>query len=668
MRLLRDSVVPALERMLASDGIADPLADEFWSLFDLFTRESLRYSPANQGSGFSSICDDGAPWEYCVSMGPGGSRDVRYLTEIGSLSSPLSARTSLSRIRIENAIEILGLPPSANTLVASVFGSLPKTGDRLDSLPAGVWVAVGCAAESGITLQVYANNEWGDELQRWTRLASMFAESKAIGLAVRLRELSPSLVPFFTPAGIGVTLKPKPLLKVYFRPRLSAWKVARELASALKPDCCDLIELLQQSIPVPLSALPDRALVFSIAADATAEKLFVKIDVNARHLFKSNRAAMAAIDLLATRIGVDSTKYHNTLALIDPAAENDSDLIHDFIGVGAGSEGLRLNVYLRDNTPPSTSRGRSACSMASRFSAIARRRAIMYLLDRQQPSGEWYDFTLPIVGISDVWATAYVGDALLAAAHFPKVRAAVHTSTDAAIRWLLTVSRPSGWGFNQRAQTDADSTALSLLLMSQSGFDAASYFDTLRDYAIEDGSFGTFRVSDYPNCWSDAHADVFPTVLRALRDFSPTALENVLKLRNSDGFWRSYWWTSDLYATVVALDYLAASSRISEIRPSEEWVLSQAMRTSGAFEKSLCLRALHYFEGNLHAQRKSADLISDLVASQQPDGSWPASAMLRVPGNSCAQPWHTPNHIPVYLDNGLFTTAAVCKALGSHWE
>ncbi|WP_150133089.1 hypothetical protein [Acidisarcina polymorpha] len=498
-------------------------------------------------------------------------------------------------------------------------------------------------------------------------MTSVLRESRALGLAARLRDLAPLLAPFFSPAGIAVTFKEQPLLKVYFRPkRGAAWEATRELVSVIEPEFLGPMSVLEQLLSPALSTLPDRALLFSIAQSATAETLSIKVDINARYLFQSNTEATAAIETLASEIGVSPQKYHEALALIDPAAPASLSPSHDFIGMGTGPSGPRLNIYLRDNTRPSAVPKQANRGTRTYDSAAALEGAVGYILNQQHKSGEWTDFSLPIVGASNVWVTAVVGDALFKTLCSSEAEASIHSAIATAIPWLLSKTRHSGWSFNERAQTDADSTAMSLLLLRQLGIDITPYRATLRAYAIESGEYGTFQVADYPNCWSHAHADVFPTVLRALGSYSPTAFERVLKLRDSAGAWRSYWWETDLYATLAALDYFAACSQYPEIQQTESWVLLQTGQSFGAFEKALCLQALQHFKRNRDIIEASTGLVTELLQSQLPDGSWARSAMLRVPQTDCEQPWIDGGSSAVYADSGLFTTATVCKALSVH--
>jgi squalene cyclase len=138
----------------------------------------------------------------------------------------------------------------------------------------------------------------------------------------------------------------------------------------------------------------------------------------------------------------------------------------------------------------------------------------------------------------------------------------------------------------------------------------------------------------------------------------------LLEQRGENGLWRSYWWLSPLYPTASALRLLAGLGhtrpRGRTLRPTREALRGYV--GNGAFETALLLRcriALHLMD--------SADALLGLLLDQQNrDGSWPASAHLRLTTPTVHEPWNAVDAGTVYLDRQqILTTATVVDAMAA---
>src|SRR5262245_13577901 len=90
-------------------------------------------------------------------------------------------------------------------------------------------------------------------------------------------------------------------------------------------------------------------------------------------------------------------------------------------------------------------------------------RALAFLAARQDPSGFWSDWDLP-VGPSCMWTTAYCGWRLAQCASAPRVM------LDCAAGWLQANQlEGGGWGYSESTGGDADSTALGILFLRAIG-------------------------------------------------------------------------------------------------------------------------------------------------------------------------------------------------------
>lgn len=293
-------------------------------------------------------------------------------------------------------------------------------------------------------------------------------------------------------------------------------------------------------------------------------------------------------------------------------------------------------------------------------------RAVSFLVGVRSPDGPWRDFDLE-PGVSDVWVTAYVGLALLAAAPIagiPETTAAVGE----AASWCRAQMRADGsWGYNGLVPSDSDSTAHAVLLLDalEEGVPTACLEWLLR-LQRPDGGIATFARTDPTHSWGLSHPDVTPVVLQALKVWLPVSssafqrgLTYVRSNQQADGLWRSFWWSSPLYGTLMSVRLLE-----STVTPYERGkALNRAARTApvGAFEGALRGELLAWLGADSSTISRAA---ASLSATQLDDGSWPTVPMLRVTDPGSAKPWELTQAGSLAADqNQIFTTATVVRAL-----
>ena len=653
---LRDVVAPTLERLLAHARIGEEQGLQARVLFDRLTGESLSLPAGGDRPRFSGICRDGTPWQFCATLGAGAT-SVRYLTEVGVPGSPLSDRLALSSERLDEVLGLLGYPNSSRVAKDAVFALAPRDVD----LAAGVWVAVAYTAGDQCRLRLYANNGWGDLTERWLRLIRCLEAIGGAGFGQALRPHLSVLTEAFSPAGFAVTLPHEPTLcKLYLRPLGARWTECREVVHLVLGARGDaFLGTLEAALGCRLESLPGKALVLSVAGPATGGELDVKLDLCGHCVFPTDREARRTVRDLARGYGLDAAPYDRHLRELGAARRGWRDL-HAFVGIGAQPSGAtRINIYLKPGKPDAGAR-----RVVREREQRALNRGIAALVGAIDDSGAWSDFTLP-VGRSTTWVTAYVGNALHeASAHHAEpdpVARACRLAADKVDRWF----RPGeGWGYHAGIEADADSTALCVLLQEWEGREAAPGRDALRRFERPEGGFGTFRRTDPANGWGLSHADVLPTVCRGLgRD--KEGVDAVLALREPAGFWRSYWWETDLYATEACLRLLWVRGHRRVCQQSRRWLLERPFPMS-AFEQALLLKALRVLRPDGAVRAAGARLVEALIGSQRSDGSWPGGALLRVTVATCLRPWEARGEAGrLYPDGGTITTATVVSALAS---
>jgi hypothetical protein len=289
------------------------------------------------------------------------------------------------------------------------------------------------------------------------------------------------------------------------------------------------------------------------------------------------------------------------------------------------------------------------------------RDGIRYLVSRQSSDGFWRDYNLP-PGMSESWSTAWVGWCITqcgSTGSLVPYRAAVA---------LRRCSRESGWGYNRNGSTDADSTAWTIrFLRPMGGIDSHSAVSMLQQYLDTAGRAHTF-LSPEAGSWSFAHDDVTPVVgLGLLSAGASLAIIKrvrtaVLTTQTDYGAWRSFWWSTDTYATAWSLRFLAHSGGVPDIVKvtALNW-LRQQPTASSALELSLRLFILNTL--GLQGNSVASELIDSLLDTSRGSNGWPPSRLLRVPDRTAP----TVNEGSVHADcEALMTTGIVCTAI-SEW-
>lgn len=418
---------------------------------------------------------------------------------------------------------------------------------------------------------------------------------------------------------------------------------ARQWLSAILPDATTALAALETMQPhiVPASfALegPRAKLYFRLARPGGIEnlghELFVRdemiaflreaigphsLDLNGLvgaigFSISDGSVADVKLDVCGHCVPIDRALIDHCTSMFDlprmPDFPADDQLV--FIGLGITASGeLRLNVYARP---------------AVIDVEWAIERAAGYLREMQHEDGHWSDYELP-VGASDQWVTAFAGSAMA-----PVDREAAERAAD----WLLTRrTYAAGWGFNGITGPDADSTAFAIDLLDALHREVPSRD---REFLLRHWRDGGFATYDTDDAWGMPHADVTPLAFRSAGDES---LRPHLELGE-----RAYWWESPHYASYMAASILGVTSEPSQAPAPGDFDLACA--------------------AGVECHRRSdarEPLLRTLLAHQRGDGSWPGSPSLRVPEQTCRDPWNDPS-VPRYTDHaGVITTAMALRVL-----
>jgi hypothetical protein len=297
---------------------------------------------------------------------------------------------------------------------------------------------------------------------------------------------------------------------------------------------------------------------------------------------------------------------------------------------------------------------------------------LSYILNRKTNEGNWEDFRLPGLGTSDAWVTAYIGFSL---SHLRSIISDKKLSQSllTACDWLSGDVNPDfGWGYNDAAGTDADSTAYSILFLDSLGKDIDNRcFTCILNHQQQDGGFSTFVNLDKMDSWGCSHPDVTALALLALlvkfdhnNEMIRRGKKYVLMNRNIDGTWSSFWWETSLYGTWANMRFLHT---IGE-RLDTDFLAKDIQRINqlNCFELSLLGESLVLSE---HPSVKPLlkQTVANLVSFQASDGHWKGEPILRSTCNWSHRPWMEEDSGNLYADqNRLFISATVLRFLGNY--
>jgi hypothetical protein len=285
---------------------------------------------------------------------------------------------------------------------------------------------------------------------------------------------------------------------------------------------------------------------------------------------------------------------------------------------------------------------------------------VEFLMTARQEE-HWTDFCLP-VGVSDAWVAGYVAARLGDLA--PEFWSRLEPPIRRTLEWLSAArTAGGGWGYNSTVENDADSTAWVILALRRYGLPVPTEaIQTLERCETSPGEVATYPVTtSLGEGWKSPMPDVTAVALQALG--RPPAVDIFFaRWLRPDGTLPAYWWASSLYTCAAVLDWIGLAHRSLVVNALSRSLPSWMAESE--FEVALLLRCL------TRLRAKQASLAaSRLVAAQLPDGSWPASALLRLTEPDVISPWETVDAGPLFVDhNSVFTTATAVSGLALYFD
>ncbi|MBV9389032.1 MAG: hypothetical protein JOZ78_21660 [Chroococcidiopsidaceae cyanobacterium CP_BM_ER_R8_30] len=330
--------------------------------------------------------------------------------------------------------------------------------------------------------------------------------------------------------------------------------------------------------------------------------------------------------------------------------------------------------------------------------------AVTFLLAARNSEGWWTDFHLA-AGISDEWVTGYVGTMLSGVSDDRASDDRIQTAMKQSWKLLQTRNHRANqtWGYNRFPPGDADSTGWAIQLAAVMGeTDSSRAQQAIRSLLAHQRSEGGFSTYERPEAirafiqgapeqdltgWCGSHPCVSAAIATIPSGILPpdcrAALQTYLQsTQSAAGGWSAYWWQDPEYSTALAAEAITVdqpgSTRITQ---AVEWGLSR-LTTEGyiatsdhpagsPFATAWCLRLLLLQPENPQVQSAIHSIVRWLLDQQRSNGSWTASARLRVPFPDDQDPdrfdqwvYHGTIQGSLVFDCAcIFTTATVLQAL-----
>jgi squalene cyclase len=329
-----------------------------------------------------------------------------------------------------------------------------------------------------------------------------------------------------------------------------------------------------------------------------------------------------------------------------------------------------------------------------------------YIRVNRNSDGQWSDF-LTLAGESVYWVSGYIGYALSGYMMFRREDWIKSTEN-----YLLKHQQQNGgWGYGPGVPADADSTAWCLLFLSkmtaenQDSIKRGINFLKIHQNLI-DGGFRTYAIPRHVarfmminedisfDGWSSSHMCVTGVAVQAAYELDTDqsnieGIDCIKKNQTSKGYWNSYWWNDNLYATIncmKALEYRIGTDNEADvcISKAHDWILSKQFADGGwtnseggeslPFSTALALRGLLIHPENVLENIRNG--VQWILNNQLADGSWDSNHKLRIPHPSTIDPWNQTywkvggKAINAVIEDHrrLYTTATVFKTLLDYQE
>lgn len=333
-----------LEALLARFRLHEPAA-QLIGAYELLSKESLAIPP-NRRRNFSTINDDGMPFQFSLGLGPGGPA-LQFLGEAGGAEMSAAERMTLNRERMVAMAALLGCDRELSRCQSLLNALAPATGAELAAARGGMfWIGAGARAGEPPRLQIYINSCRGGDAADHRHLDAFAANFAATGQWAAQKK---SLEGRMNLLGVSITLSGgRPSSgRIYLRGYGNPLSYYEDLARRAAGDAC--AAALRESVHVLLSddcSYPTRSVVCSFGFGDGGAPDF-KCEFCAHCVFANDAEAVARCSAWLAPFKTHLDAYSSMVRTVAGERIGASTRgLHSFVGVGFRRRQPYYTVYL----------------------------------------------------------------------------------------------------------------------------------------------------------------------------------------------------------------------------------------------------------------------------------------------------------------------------------
>lgn len=343
--LLYDHVLNQLEVLILGFALQES-ASHIIRSFELLCKESLAIPLGRRQPDFSTINEDGTPFQFALGLGM-GKPALQFLSEVGSPRLSNFERVALNWERIDSLAALFGSESALSGCRGLLNELAPSKSVDLSVDPGGAfWIGVSFLPEESPRLRIYVNSSWGSETESWSRLATF---ASYFGAESQWNSQKALLDCRMRPLGLSLTLCEdlSPAGRIYVRAYGNPLSYYEQLAQcAVGPTFAELLKRSAQLILGEDWIYPTKSVVCSFGFEDGLEPDF-KCEFCGHCVFSSDAEAVSRCGEWLAPMQTHSGAYFNMLqALTKGGVSRSNTGLHSFVGLGFKRQQSYPTFYL----------------------------------------------------------------------------------------------------------------------------------------------------------------------------------------------------------------------------------------------------------------------------------------------------------------------------------
>lgn len=314
--------------------------------YELICRESLAFPRGQRPLRASRVNADGTPFQFSLTLGASGPR-LQFLSETGAPHQSNSQRLAADRTRIRGLAPLFGAHRTLSSIESLVEQMAPGRDRALLADDSGAtWIGAGFSPAHSPKFKIYVNAKWGEDNNRWARLATFASQ---LGVAAAWREVRELVDGELEP--LGVALVTGADAAVSGRIYLSGYGKPFAYLEALGGACGgsafkEHLRRYGRTLLREDRAYPTRSVVCSLGIRSARIADF-KVEFCGHCAFDSDVQAKGRCVEWLRDVAMNATVYQQVVELLSGGALSPSEAkLHAYVGVGSGHGAPDSTFYL----------------------------------------------------------------------------------------------------------------------------------------------------------------------------------------------------------------------------------------------------------------------------------------------------------------------------------